>query len=158
MSEPTDHQSCPACNAWWRLPLSLAIVLAAIVFMLRRNAPEPAAQPLETPNQAIAASASAESVQLTINFGDDRSPTEVETRWHDGMTVADLLNADSNINFASTGSEQSEMLTSLGGLANEGGRGRNWTYRVNGKYADRSFAVYELQPGDQVLWTFGAQE
>jgi hypothetical protein len=158
MSEPADHQSCPACNAWWRLPLLLAIVLVAIVFMLRRDATEPAVQPLETPDQTVATRESAESVQLTINFGDDRSPTEVKSRWHEGMTVADLLNADPAINFASTGSEQSELLTSLGGVANEGGGGRNWTYRVNGKYADRSFAVYELRPGDQVLWTFSTQQ
>jgi hypothetical protein len=140
------------------LPLLLAIVLAAIVFMLRRGAPEPADRPLQASNQAVDTRANAQSVQLTINFGADRSPAEVESRWHEGMTVADLLNSDPAIHFASTGSKASAFLTSLGGVANEGAGGRNWTYRVNGKHADRSFAVYELRPGDQVLWTFGAPE
>jgi hypothetical protein len=43
-------------------------------------------------------------------------------------------------------------------VKNEGAGGRNWTYRVNDKHADRSFAVYELQPGDHVLWTFATPQ
>ena len=74
------------------------------------------------------------------------------------MTVADLLNSEPRISLTSTGSGASAFLTSLDGVANEGAGGRNWTYSVNGKHADRSFAVYELQPGDHVLWTFAAQQ
>jgi hypothetical protein len=40
----------------------------------------------------------------------------------------------------------------------EGAGLRNWTYSINDKLADRSFAVYELKPGDRVLWRFGPQE
>jgi hypothetical protein len=31
-------------------------------------------------------------------------------------------------------------------------------YAVNGQFADSSFAVYRLKPGDRVLWTFGARQ
>jgi len=153
----TDHDSCPACSSWWRLPLLLAMVLAAIMFMLRRGAPEPAPQPAP-PRENIAAAPNVQSVRLTIDFGDGRAPMSAESRWHEGMTVADLLNSEPAINVASTGSGAGTFLTSLGGAANEGAGGRNWTYRVNGKHADRSFAVYELRPGDQVLWTFATQQ
>jgi hypothetical protein len=46
-------------------------------------------------------------------------------------------------------------LTSINGVANEGAGGNNWTYEVNGRSGDRSYAVYELRAGDRVLWTFG---
>jgi hypothetical protein len=157
MSEPTDHDSCPPCSSW-RLPLLLAIVLAAILFMLRRGAPEPAPQPERTPRENIAAAPNAQSVRLTIYFGDERAPVDVESRWHESMTVADVLNSARRISVTSAGSGAGAFLTSLNGVANQGINGRNWTYRVNGKHADRSFAVYELRPGDQVLWTFATQQ
>jgi hypothetical protein len=53
------------------------------------------------------------------------------------------------------GSGQAAFLTSIDGVANQGADGKNWTFAVNGQSADRSFAVYELRPGDHVLWTFG---
>ena len=38
---------------------------------------------------------------------------------------------------------------------NQWEHGSNWTYKVNDVTADRSMAIYDLQPGDRVLWTFG---
>jgi hypothetical protein len=154
LREMTDHESCPACNSWWRLPLLLAIVLAVIVLIVRPLGRDPSTEPPQTLPENIAVEPNAQNVRLTIDFGDDREPITTESRWHEGMTVADLLNGEPSISVTSTGSDASAFLTSLGGVANEGAGGRNWTYRVNDKHADRSFAVYELQPGDQVLWTF----
>jgi hypothetical protein len=154
----TDDESCPNCTSWWRLPLLLAVVLAAIMFLLRGGAPGPAPQPERTPREIVAAARNATSVQLTIIFGDGRAPMSAETRWHEDMTVADLLNSDPRISVASTGSGAGAFLNSVNGVANEGVNGRNWTYRVNGKHADCSFAVYELRPGDQVLWSFAAHQ
>ncbi len=158
MSEPTDQQSCSACNSWWRLPLLLAIVLAVIVLMLRRGAPEPAAQPRQTSPENVATAAAAQKVFLTINFGDGRPLVNEDARWREEMTVADLLNSEPRISLTSTGSDASAFLTALGGVGNEGADGKNWTYTVNGKHADRSFAVYELRPNDHVLWTFAAPQ
>jgi hypothetical protein len=138
------------------LPLLLAIVLAAIFFMFRRGEPDSSAQPEQMQLESGAAP-NARSVQLTIDFGDNRKRVEFESRWREGMTVGDLLNSEPRINLASTDSGAGAFLTSLAGMPNEGANGRNWTYRVNGKHADRSFAVYELGPGDQVLWTFAKQ-
>jgi hypothetical protein len=140
------------------LPLLLAIVLAAIVLVFGRHTPEPEAQRQQIAAENDSAAPNVQNVQLTINFGDDRRPIERESRWREGMTVADLINTEPGTNVAIVGSGASAFLTSLDGVANEGANGRNWTYRVNGKHADRSFAVYELRPGDQVLWTFASQQ
>jgi hypothetical protein len=141
------------------LPLLLAIVLAAIVLMLRPGAPEPAAQPRQTSPENVATAAVAQKVFLTINFGDGRPLVNEVARWREEMTVADLLNSEPRISLTSTGSGASAaFLTSLNGVANEGADGRNWTYTVNGKHADRSFAVYELEPNDHVLWTFATPQ
>lgn len=153
-----DHEACSACNAWWRLPLLLVIVLSAIVLILRPLGPESATQPPQTLPQNDAVAPNTENIRLTIDFGDGQEPIRMESRWHEGMTVADLLNGAPRVSRASTGSGASALLTSLNGVKNEGADGRNWTYRVNGKYAVDSFAVYELRPGDQVLWTFATPQ
>ena len=63
------------------------------------------------------------------------------------MTVADLLSSAPEVPITQKGSDQAAFLTAINGVANEGAGGKNWTYEVNGEVADRSFAVYELQPG-----------
>jgi hypothetical protein len=60
--------------------------------------------------------------------------------------------------FIIRGTGQSAFLDSLDGVKNEGADGRNWTYSVDRTTGDRSFAVYELRPGNRVLWTFGKQQ
>ncbi|MCA9270087.1 MAG: DUF4430 domain-containing protein, partial [Planctomycetales bacterium] len=50
------------------------------------------------------------------------------------------------------------FLTQIDDVANEGGAGKNWVYRVNGKLGDRSIGVQKLDKGDKVLWRFQAYE
>ena len=101
------------------------------------------------------------TVTLAIEFADG-SLRHDYLPWHEGMTVENLLAAASHlpkgIQFAQQGSGESALLTEINGTANEGGSGRNWTYSVNGQQADRSFAVYRLQPDDHVLWTFSTKQ
>jgi hypothetical protein len=161
MSHEADHTSCPACGSWWRLPLLLAIVLAILlVFQSRQwreeDRPRHAAPP--GADSAESSEPSPEQVQLTIDFGDGRPPLSATANWRNGMTVADLLGANEDVRIKSQGEGASTFLTELNGVANEGAGGRNWLYRVNGKHADRSLAVYELRPGDHVLWKFYAQD
>jgi hypothetical protein len=101
----------------------------------------------------------AEVVSLTIDFGDGIRERYAPAAWREGMTVRDLMveTRQGKLKLEVQGSGQAAFLKAINGVANEGADGRNWTYAVNGKPADRSFAVYELQPGDEVLWTFAAQ-
>lgn len=146
----------------WRLPLLLAIVLAAILLSQQRGIREaifkPAGAPPEVADRAEAVAVVGPRVLLTINFGDGRELQNEVAPWREGMTVADLLQSEPRVSLATQGSGASAFLTQLGDLANEGAGGRNWVYSVNGKPADRSFAVYELQANDHVLWTFARSE
>jgi hypothetical protein len=138
----------------------LVIVLLAILLFQNRKirqavlspfAAPPAQSIVESPQQA------AKKVLLSINFGNGQMQHEI-TEWRDGMTVADVLQQEPRVSFQTHGAGESAFLSSINGIANQGAGGRNWTYSVNGKYADRSFAVYELRQNDHVLWTFAAQQ
>jgi len=158
MSTPTARESCSACGSKWRLPLLLAIVLAAILLSQNRGIREAIFKPASEPASQREDRPSGQQVLLTINYGGGRPLQNEEAPWRVGMTVADLLQGEPRVSFAVQGSGASAFLTQLGGIANEGAGGRNWVYSVNGKPGDRSFAVYELQPNDHVLWTFARGE
>ena len=51
-------------------------------------------------------------------------------------------------------------MTKIDDVQNEGGgTGRkNWQYRVNETYGDRSFAAFELQAQDVVQWGFATEQ
>jgi len=153
-----DGEACATCGPWWRLPLVLAVVFAAIVAfrggVRDENSPDPA------PSAAAMENQTGQAVSIAIDFGNGTISEFMDLAWSEGMTVADALEAvgkgASGVTFAQRGTGEMAFLTEVGGMRNEGAGGRNWTYTVNGTRADRSFAVYELQPGDRVLWTFAA--
>ena len=156
--ENEPSKTCSACGPWWRLPLLLGLVLGAIVWSrvhsLREEPPE---KNINRP-APIANGVPQEKVALTIDFGGGRRRDLDAVAWHDGMTVADAMNAPSGLAITQKGSGQSAFVTSIDGVENQGADGQNWTYSVNGQMADRSFAVYELKPGDRVLWRFGSRQ
>jgi hypothetical protein len=96
-----------------------------------------------------------ETVSFSIDFGNGQRKEIIDVAWHDHMTVADALRGTKELSILEKGAGEGAFLTTIDDLANEGTAGKNWTYEVNGKTADRSFAAYELRPGDRVLWTFG---
>jgi hypothetical protein len=185
MSEqnPTDEktgahcQSGACCNlGGWKLPLLLAIVFVAILVIngkgVRQTIPGEgdAATQADGPAAERAAAESADlpanqTVGLAIDFGDGRRREWKSIAWREAFTVADALaavreegvkaNKVAALSFSQQGTGASAFLSEMDGVANEGAERRNWMYRVNGERADRSFAIYELKPGDQVLWTFG---
>jgi hypothetical protein len=134
----------------------LALVLVVVVLnrhwsMRQQSVPSP------SPSEQVPAGANhGHSVLLVVDFGDGRRQEFEPVPWRVGMTVLDLLREASRQNLRLTirGTGSATFLTEINGVENEGADGRNWTYTVNGQYADRSLAVYELRPGDHVLWTF----
>jgi hypothetical protein len=159
-SSPT----CKTCSSWWRLPLLLALVLAAI-WLVRGRGMREGAHDLKAGGGDEAAFADTigprkMAVSLAINFGNGKRTVFPPVAWRKGITVQEAMSQTfrNDARFVVQGSGESAFLTSVDGVANEGAGGRNWTYTVNGKHADRSFAVYTLEPGDQVLWTFGEQQ
>jgi hypothetical protein len=101
-------------------------------------------------------------VRLEIDYGDGVEKHFTGRAWREGMTVLDAMRqaADSphGIAFDHRGSGATAFLTRIDDVENEGGAGRNWIYRVNGRLADRSFGVYELEAGDTVQWRFSEYE
>lgn len=141
-------------RAWWRLPLLLACVLAAIVWSRFRGLRESAPQLTVKTSNATTDNDPINGVLLVINFGEGKRLTYPPRKCYEGMTVADLLDRSTDLPFRKKGAGESAMLTELGGVANEGAGGRNWIYSVNGKDADKSFEIYQLHPKDKVLWSF----
>lgn len=145
----------------WRLPLLLVLVLAAILAsrFLRMRQPLP---PVPSAPPTSAVGAAGKTVSLVIQFGNGREQAFDSIAWRAGMTVDDLLTAASHqparLKYQTTGDGAMRFLTSIDEVANDPAGGRGWTYRVNSVPADRSFAIYELRPGDRVLWTFGQLE
>ncbi len=98
------------------------------------------------------------AVRLVIDYGDGVQKHFTRLTWNAGMTVLDLMRAAQQhprgITFAQRGRGPTAFLTRIDDLENEG-RGRNWTYRINDRLADRSFAVQTVQAREQVVWRFG---
>lgn len=110
------------------------------------------------PEQAQTEQASRHDVCLTIDFGDNSQMRFVAIPWHEGMTVLDVMqhlkSHPRGVNFRYRGEQQTAFLEEIAGLANEGGDGRNWMFKVSGKLAKQSFALTSLKEGDDVLWEF----
>jgi Domain of unknown function (DUF4430) len=101
------------------------------------------------------------SVRLVVDFGAGRLRTFEPLPWRAGDTVLSAMNAarPQGLVFASTGEGAFTMLTAIADYMNEGRKGpKNWHYWVNGRYGDRSFAVWELQDRDTVTWRFSTGE
>jgi hypothetical protein len=156
----SSSPSCSSCGPWWRLPLLLALVLAAILLLRDRGVRDADLDAKGTSRNGTAGESTNQKVSLAIDFGEGGGRKYEPAKWREGMTVLDLTREtprpDLELNVQGSGA--SAFVASLDGVGNEGADGRNWTYTVNGKRGDRSSAIYELRPGDQVLWTFAPQQ
>lgn len=110
-------------------------------------------------DQARPANQSADTVSLTIVYGDGVEKRFTRLPWRESMTVLELMNAAAKhprgIRFEHRGRGATAFLTRIDDVENEG-RGKNWIYRVNDKLADVGFGIKTLQAGDRVSWTFGS--
>jgi len=110
------------------------------------------------------AGGSEDTVRLIVDYGDGASKTVANLPWAKGNTILDAMKAATarphGISFSYTGSGDSAVLTKIDDVANEGGSAgrKNWQYWVNGSYGDRSFAVFELQAQDTIVWRFTTEQ
>jgi hypothetical protein len=127
--------------------------LAAVLLMLATG-----------PAIVSATAAEENTVRLTVDYGDGVAKTISDLAWSKGNTVLDAMKAATSrphgISFSYTGSGASAALTKIEDAQNQGGGAgkKNWQYWVNGAYGDRSFAAFELQAQDQVLWRFATEQ
>lgn len=105
-----------------------------------------------------------QSVRLIVDYGDGVAKTVSDLAWTKGNTVLDAMKAATarphGISFSYTGSGDAAVLTRIDDVQNQGaGTGKkNWQYWVNSTNGDRSFAIFELQAQDTVVWRFTAEQ
>jgi uncharacterized protein DUF4430 len=143
--EGQDSMEATRCNRLTRR--AAAILLGAFVLAAAAGA---------------RAQAQSATVRLVIDYGDGVIKTITGLPWTKGSTVLDVMNTAKSrlhgISFGYTGSGASAFLTQIDDVANEGGGKKNWQLWVNTSYADKSFAVHDVQPLDVVFWRFTMQE
>jgi hypothetical protein len=106
----------------------------------------------------------AQTVRLIVDYGDGAAKTIANLPWTKGNTVLEAMKEATSrphgISFSYTGTGDDAMLTKIDDAQNEGGGAgkKNWRYLVNGNYGDRSFATFELQAQDIVVWRFTTEQ
>ncbi len=103
------------------------------------------------------------TVQLVIEFKSDRKNISVDVPCSADSTVYTILERAQNlgdVKYKATGQTDPAFtfVNSIGGVDNLAAKGDNWIYSVNGELGDKSSALYEVKPGDEVTWTFGKYE
>jgi hypothetical protein len=107
-----------------------------------------------------AESTAAEPAQLVIDYNDGAQLHFRALKVKEKATAIDLLKAAEShphgVKSAIRGSGQTALVTTIGDQKNEGGgrTAKNWLYYVNGKRSDVGAGVYELKPGDVIMWKF----
>lgn len=100
------------------------------------------------------------TVQLIVDYGDGVLKQFPRLSWQEKQTVLDTLalavKHPRGIKVATQGKGELTLVLAIDDLKNEG-RGKNWVYRVNGKLADRSCGVFEVQAGDAIEWKFSGE-
>ncbi len=134
-----------------RISRRVALLAAALLVVAAAWATHPAAAGAD------------DTIRLIVDYGDGASKTVANLHWAKGNTILDAMKAATTrphgISFSCTGSGDSAVLTKIDDVQNEGGAGKkNWQYWVNGTYGDRSFAVFELQAQDTIVWRFTTEQ
>ncbi len=137
----------PARRYQWGLSIGLLVLTALL--LVAGSSIQSAAQTETKP--------AAQTIKLIVDYDDGVEKRFTRIRWKEGMTVLSAIQTAQKhprgIRVKYRGKGATAFLYELDGLANEAG-GRGWLFRVNGKLADRSFALVSLKAGDTVLWEF----
>lgn len=114
---------------------------------------------LASPGVAAAAERQAKTIKLVIAYEKGFEKCYSEIPWTAGMTVLDAMRIVEKhpqpTRFKFRGKGETTFLTQIDDVENQGARGDNWIYRINGKLGDRSFAIQKLESSDTILWSFG---
>ena len=143
------------------LPLLLLLVLFTVLTLQHFQPREKTGSARRLPETATVSDS---TVKLRLEYGDGVEKSFTALPWKEGMTVQTALELATShprgIVFVQQGSGEMTLLTAIDGLQNQGGgdQAKNWIYWVNGKKAEKSFAIHQLNPGDAVLWTFSLYE
>lgn len=157
MTEPGPQDHPP--ERPWAFPALLALVLALVVGWRLLPFDRPAAAPPAQPQSGEVEPLPGE-VEVVVQI--DGTTLDQQHVPPTGGTVLAVLQAAGGESPAFAPEVRGEgagaFVVSVGGVANEGAGGRNWTYSVNGQPGDRSAAIAPVKDGDRVLWKFTPPE
>ena len=104
----------------------------------------------------------ADHVKLIVDYGDGVQKHFTQLPHKDGLTVLGVTELAGKhkrgIQAKVRSSGSTAFLTQIDNVANEGGGGRNWVFRVNDKLGDRSCGIYKVNSGDTITWRFQKYE
>lgn len=115
----------------------------------------PAAKPTPTGDQPAATSL---EIPVVVDFRNGQPALEGTVQLPADATAFAALQAfaaQSGFEVQSRGTGETIFVIAIRDVANQGAKGDNWTYRVNGQLGDRSAGIYQLKPGDKLAWIFG---
>jgi len=150
-----------------RFPVSSHSIVALAALLLvagcsSPNGPTGQSAPDDAGRTTAGVGTEGKTVTLIVDYGDGTERRFTAIPCEKEMTALDAMNAAKahprGIEFEYTGSGETALLTQIDGLANEGGKGLNWIFRVNDRLGDRSFAEYRVESGDTLLWRFDKYE
>ncbi len=101
---------------------------------------------------------SSKPIELQIDFNGHGENKQFPVSWSNGVTAFSCLKqleASGKLTVDSKGSGSQTLLTAIDGLENRWSAGDNWVFTVNDRLGDRSSAVFDLRPGDRLIWRFG---
>ena len=133
-----------------RFQLARTVVLVSLILLCGcLQKPKPAAN-----ND----SAEKIAVSMEIQFNGLAEDQTLEVQVPEGMTVFGALKqlaAENRISAQLSGSGETGYVSSIGGVAQESGGGKGWTFRVNDDLAKVSCDKFVLNEGDRVVWRYG---
>ena len=110
------------------------------------------------PSVSNSSTKTAGTVQLEIDFGGKRENISVHVPCSADSTAFQILERARNmgdLEFESTGQQETAFVASIGGVKNEGAAGRNWLFEVNGKLANQGSGSFLVKKDDLIRWRMG---
>ncbi|MBX3418423.1 MAG: DUF4430 domain-containing protein [Pirellulaceae bacterium] len=95
------------------------------------------------------------TVRLSVNFNGRSENSAEDIEVPDDTSVFGILAKGFPGEVEHSGQGERLFVRSIRGVANEGPRGDNWTYRVNGELGKVSSGICPVADGNVVEWTLG---
>lgn len=98
------------------------------------------------------------AVSMEIQFNGHGDDQTLEVKAPSGTTVFGALKqltTENRISAQLAGTGDTGFVSSIGGVAQERGGGKGWTFRVNDDLAKVGPDKFELNEGDHVVWRYG---
>ena len=97
-------------------------------------------------------------VEIIIKHPADGSITKIQSGVIDKalpvLRILSDLKQAGKLKYVGSGKANQILIESINGTANEGARGKNWMYALNGSLANQGVATQQAKPGDKITWCF----